>query len=492
MKKNIYRFFWSFSLLSMIFGTFANAFANEELKRQLSIAKDTTVLGLPLSNISLKRNDALMTVTLDMKFRDYKLHGDRVSIFTPFLKNGEDSVEFTKVGIYSRIRYIQYLREEEQPIGGDAEVSYPYSKRPAYYDMDKSVTYRDWMNGSTLYLKRSDFGCCNSLIDEEIVPIGKWKESAYTPQYIYFTDIQAETVKIREITGRAYVDFPVNKIVIYPEYRNNTYELGKIIATIDSVKNDPDITVTNLHIAGTASPEGPYDNNVYLAKNRTIALKEYVRNLYNFPESFITTSFEPVDWAGLREWLENNNLEYKHEILNIVNSDIEPYARNSKIRKDFPKQYDWLLKNVYPALRHSDYRIEFTIRQFSDVNEIREILKEAPQKLSLNEIYLLVKSLEPGSQEYDEVFETAVLLFPHDATANLNAANAAMRKNNMEKAEKYLREAGNSNEAQYARAILAAKNGRYEEAMEIFGSLSGSMPEAADAYKNISEILTVE
>ncbi|MCH5237511.1 MAG: hypothetical protein J1E95_06910, partial [Muribaculaceae bacterium] len=173
------------------------------------------------------------------------------------------------------------------------------------------------------------------------------------------------------------------------------------------------------------------------------------------------------DWPGLREWLESNSIEHKAEILSIVNSDLESYARNSKIKKDFPKEYDWLLKNVYPSLRHSDYRIEYIIRQFTDVREIAEILRTAPQKLSLNEIYLLAGTYEPGSPEYNEVFETAVRLFPNDEIANLNAANAAMQTGNLAKADQYLQKAGGSAKAIYARGVLAALSGDFNTAVSL-------------------------
>ena len=37
-----------------------------------------------------------------------------------------------------------------------------------------------------------------------------------------------ENVKLRQIAGRAFLDFPVNEMVIYPDYRNNPNELARI------------------------------------------------------------------------------------------------------------------------------------------------------------------------------------------------------------------------------------------------------------------------
>lgn len=66
----------------------------------------------------------------------------------------------------------------------------------------------------------------------------------------------AEAVKIRELKGQAFIDFPVNKTVIYPDYRGKLRELAKIRATIDTVINDKDVEITALSIKGFASPEG--------------------------------------------------------------------------------------------------------------------------------------------------------------------------------------------------------------------------------------------
>ena len=416
-----------------------------------------------ISSPSMVRNGSLMTAAMNFDFSGLRLSSNQSMIIEPMIANGPDTLSLANIGVYGRTAW--YQRERGILKTAPADVQFPVRyKEGEQLEYVQNVPYGEWMNGSTLLVKKTLYGCANCREDVARVPLASYEEIIleYAPQIIYQTAV-AEEVKARELSGRAYVDFPVNQIKIYPDYRNNTAELGKIIATIDSVKNDPDITVTSIFIAGTASPEGPYDNNVYLAKNRTIALKDYVTNLYNFPKDFIQTDYDPVDWKGLREWLGNNSIENREQILAIVNSDIEPYARNSKIKKDFPVQYQWLLKNVYPALRHSDYRIEYQISQYTTVEEIAEIIKEAPQKLSLSEMYTLAGSLQPGTPEYNDVFEIAVRMYPNDETANLNAANAALARGDLLYAARYLEKAGSSPEAVYARGILEGYKGNYAQ-----------------------------
>ena len=460
----------------------------QQLERQQVVAHDTVIWGLPVNQVELKRNSKLMTVNMDLKLADYVMKGDKVSVFTPMLVKGNDSIELNPVGLYSRLRYIQYLRDHHDAVGGENEVSFRYSKRPAVMEFSQSFPFEEWMNGATLFIKRSDYGCCHTKLSEDIVPLGRWYETTYAPSFKYITPV-AEKEKMRELKGKAFIDFPVNMTELYPDYRNNPTELLKIIATIDSVRNDKDITIKEITIKGYASPESPYQNNTRLAKGRTATLKKYVQNLYKFDENLISTDFEPEDWEGLRAFVATSGLEHKNEILKIIDDNtLAPDPKEALIKSKYPGEYDFLLKTVYPALRHSDYTIEYTIRQYNDPDEIKAIMEVAPQKLSLDEMFILAKTLEPGSNEYNEVFETAVRMFPNDETANLNAANSAMQRNDFENAARYLDKAGQSDAAIYSRGVYATLTGNYKEAIELFGKIADTMPEAQQAISTLNEL----
>ena len=448
-------------------------------------AQEQERLGLTLTSAAMQRNAGLMTVDLGMKLSDFRLEGYRVAVFTPAIVGERDSLLLAPVGIYSRNRWYQYLRSGEGPLGGDAETPIRWSERPASLDYSETVPYADWMNGAQLMLVRQDFACCREMIFEDRVPLLDYREISYQPVYRY-AQPKAEAVKTRVLEGRAYIDFPVNRTELYPEYRNNPRELAKIIATIDSVRNDADVTVKRITIKGWASPESPWENNTRLAKGRTATLKQYVQNLYRFPEGLIETDYYPEDWIGLREFVAGSGLEHKQEILAIIDDPtLEPDPKEDKLKTTYPAEYKFLLATVYPGLRHSDYTIEYIIRNYTDVNEIRRVLRSAPQNLSLGEMYLLADTLEPGSEEFNELFETAVRMYPNDETANLNAANAAMDRNDLKSAERYVQKAGTSAEALYTRGRLAGMQGDYEAAARYFEQASATMPEASEAVEQL-------
>lgn len=206
----------------------------------------------------------------------------------------------------------------------------------------------------------------------------------------------------------------------------------KIRSTIDSIRSDADTRILSVLGQRLRFARRPYANNARLAKGRTEMLRRYVQGLYDFPDTLLVASYEPEDWAGLERFVENSELENRTGILGIIRSGLEPDAKDWKIKVSYPADYAFLLKEVYPGLRHSDYAVTYEVRAYTDVEDIWRVMKSTPQKLSLQEFYLAAQQMEPGSDRYDEIFETAVRMFPADATANLNAANIAMGKKDYE------------------------------------------------------------
>ena len=423
--------------------------------------------GVKISNLAIDREGKFLSVAMNLDLRDLKVGSNRAVLLTPRLVNGNDSVDLPAVGIYGRTRYLYYVRNGISSLSGDNETVLRSSQKPDTLGYDALTTFQNWMDGATLRIHRCDWGCCHKILAEYDGALGSHSE-AFFPQ-LTFVKPQAEVMKSRSLSGSAFIDFPVDQTVIYPDYRRNTVELAKIKATIDSVRNDRDVTITSVWLKGFASPGSPYKHNAELAIGRTDALRRHINSLYHFADGVIATDYEPEDWAGLRRAVEQSNLPNSTQILEMIDSDMEPDAKEAAIRRAFPDDYRFMLDHFYPALRHTDYRIDYTIRTFTSADEIRRIMEEQPQKLSLNEFYLVAQSYEPGTPEFTDVFETAVRMFPDDEVANLNAANAAIRRDDFTDARRYLAKAGDSAEAVYTRGALAVREKKYPEAIALFG-----------------------
>lgn len=429
-----------------------------------AVAQDTKDIlpGVSVENFNMNRNGKYLTVTMDIDLSELDVNSNRAVLLTPRLANGTDSLDLPSVGIYGHRRYYYYIRNGISTISGKTEKSFKASDKPGQLEYDNHTPYEEWMDGATLKFHRSDWGCCQEILAEYEGLLGRHRE-AFFPELV-FVQPKAEIMKSRSLSGSAYIDFPVDRTVIYPDYRRNTVELGKIQATIDSVRNDRDVTIMSVWLKGFASPESPYKHNTELAIGRTAALKKHIGQLYHFADSIILTDYEPEDWEGLRRYVEQSNINHRKEILSLIDSDMEPDAKEAKIKRTYPKEYRFMLQHFYPALRHTDYRIDYNIRTFSDVEEIKRIMAEQPQKLSQNEFYLVAGKYEPGTDEFTDVFETAVRMFPNDEVANLNAANAAIRRDDFATARRYLDKAGDSAEAVYARGALAVREKDYDTA----------------------------
>ena len=442
---------------------------------------------IEIKDLNIARNEGNLFLSMRMDVTALDVKSDEEIILTPALKSSEETfVNLPAVRINGRNRYYHHLRN-------DKLADEPYFYRTGKVDeihYQAMTPYAEWMDNASVVMGEDLCGCCSELLmnNDDLLTQLDMAPKVFEPLFVYVQP-EVETVKTRNVKGSAFIDFPVNQTVIYPEYRNNPSELKKIQQTIDVVKNDPDTKITAISIKGYASPEGSYANNTRLAKGRTEALKKYVQELYHFDPSIFTTAYEPEDWEGLERYVEASDLADKEGILDLIAGDEEPDRKDASIKRRYPDTYAFLLKNCYPALRHSDYTVEYIVRSYTDVEEAKRIMKTAPGKLSLQEFYTIANTYESGTPAYNEVFETAVRMYPDDETANLNAANVAMNKRDLTAARNYLEKAGTGKEAEYARGVLAAPEGNYAEAQtHLQQAKAMGVSEADNCLKQIEDI----
>ena len=237
---------------------------------------------------------------------------------------------------------------------------------------------------------------------------------------------------------------------------------------IDLVRNDSNVTVSHIAIHGYASPDGSLALNEKLSAERTQALKSWVMSKYQFDEALFTTAHTAEDWEGLVNFLRNNNtLEGREEILNIIATVGDLDKREARIREEFPSQYRFMLDNWYPFLRHSDYTVGYIVRPFT-VEEAKRELKLHPQNLSIDEMFRIAQTYKEGSKEYNEVFLIAVKQNPDHPVANLNAACIALRAGDKTAAAGYLEKAMPCAERDLATGVLRMMEGHVEEAERLF------------------------
>lgn len=401
-----------------------------------------------VSKLNVARQGQMMNVVMNLQLDSLELPTNSQLIYTPLLVTPSDTTKMPEIVVNGRRQQIMYERGVGKKNFSDQALVVRRNNRRT-----QTVTYQASVPLAS-GVKNFDFK-----MHEDLCGCGDWVNgsdfelSSYRQPKAAYVQPKAEAVKIRHLDKRAYIDFPVDKIELYANYRRNPAQLDSIINTINTLKNDKNLEVSAINIHGYASPESPYTHNDYLAKNRAKTLTDYVRRMVKLPNEIFSVSSTAEDWDGLRDYISKSNLEHKDQILAIARDEsLNPDVREWKIKTTYPSEYRFMLDTWYPALRHSDYHITYKVKPFN-VEEAKEVLKTKPQQLSLNELFMVAQTYEPGSKEFNDVMEVAVLLFPEDPVANLNAASTRLNVGDAEGAKPYLDKAGNSQEAVDARKI---------------------------------------
>lgn len=311
-----------------------------------------------------------------------------------------------------------------------------------------------------------------------------------TPRGIVtFTTPAKEETKIRKISGEAFIIFQVGKSILLPNLAENATELNKISKSIDYVKDEPEVKVDKITIAGYASPEGSEAANIKLSEARSKALKDYVKILYRFDEKTFIVKSNGENWDGLVAALAETTLSdnEKVSVTNIIKSTDNVVTRKAQLKSySRGKPYQYLLTAIYPKLRRTDYMIEFTVPTFS-LKRGQELMKKSKASmLSQYEMFQVANSYPKGSADYMHAIETALALYPEDPTANINAGAMAIERNELSRARTYLNKVKTEPAAYNNLGVLNMLEGNYDEAARYFNLAKQNG--VADAAKNLEEL----
>lgn len=446
------------------------------------LAQKSNTGDVRIAEKSVQKADNSLQINLKIDLTNLTVKSNlAVDIIPIIIGNGEQTLHLPKLLVTGRTRHIVFQRMPENETTGQREIL-RHNKEEQYADYTVSIPYEQWMERSSLSLVLDLCGCEWEVMDKHIIPIMSldFRERIFTPKMAYIAP-EYEAVKQRKLEGSAFLDFPVNKTMIDPDYRNNPRELERIQTTIDSVRDNRFATITAVDIKGYASPEGTYNTNARLAQKRAEALRDYVRGLYEFSGAVFTVTSEPEDWEGLRRMTEISNLPEKEQVLAIIDEvDIFDGREKKLMELSGGTVYRFMLREWFPALRHSDYTVRYTVRNFT-LEEAKKLLHTDPRQLSLEEMYRIAQTYEPGSDAFNEVFDIAVRMYPDDGIANLNAANTALMRRDTAAARRYLERVPDCGEKLLAEGVLTFYEGDRETARRLFEQAKAAGVTEADA-----------
>lgn len=461
--------------------------------------------------VRLEQSGDFLYIDMNFILKDVKVRTAHGVDFIPQLVAPANTYNLPKVSVKGKDEYLAYERRLSLMSAKEKRKHVaPYLVKKSNKRTNDTIRYRyvlpyeSWMADAKLNVQRDECGCGESTLMSVQPVIDQVTLERILSPYIVnphfaYVEPKVEVVKSREIQAECFLDFEVNKINIRPEYMNNPRELAKIRVMIDDLKLDPSIKVNRLDIIGYASPEGTLATNKRLSEGRAMALRDYLASRYDFPRNQYHIIFGGENWDGLIDALETLDMDYKNEVLDIIQDIPIEKGRETKLmqlRGGVP--YRYLLKNVFPSLRVAICKVNYDIKNFN-VDEAKEVIKRRPQNLSLNEMFLVANTYPKGSQEFIDVFETAVRVYPDSEIANMNAATAALSRNDLISAERYLKKMESQEywpEYNNAMGILTLLKGDYELAEEYLNKArelgldvaTDNLEELAKKKANMNEI----
>lgn len=316
---------------------------------------------LSVDSIKLARNGGRVQLIMDVSIGREHLHSADIMVITPRLVGENDSVDFPQVVAYGRNAYYHVARQGTNPvdIGGDAyRIRYKNGPRTEHYA--RTIGHQPWMENSTLKLIFSRGTPCDG------DPFCEFSRNGFqtpAPDTIFVERKAPEVADLSgTVSGQARIRFIVNRTEFHPELWGNQAEVDSMHRSILSVQQNPDVRTTRLRIKGYASPEGPYDNNVRLAKGRTERLREFIVDQWKLPQDQVDISFQPEDWEGFRRYMVIHHDEFPDAdaILKLIDRD-DPDLDHKLwlIQLKHPKSYKRILAECFPPLRRTDYDIEY-------------------------------------------------------------------------------------------------------------------------------------
>lgn len=285
-----------------------------------------------------------------------------------------------------------------------------------------------------------------------------------------------------------YIDYPIGRDDVHPDYKNNRRELDKIDCLLaplmdDGQDNGQDenqlLTLERIRVCGYSSPDGVFLDNERLAASRSLLFANYLRSIYYLSSLPLETTSVPEDWDGLEQLLRKHRPPYSDTALELIRNYTIFGGREKKLMElQAGVPYRDMLQHFFPRLRRIEVSVQYLVRPVSGDEALR-LLSTRPELLSLNEMYEVAQRYRPGTNEYREVYEIAACRFPGEVVANINAASAVMLTGDLLSAQSYLSKASSDARSWNNLGVLSLMKGDKQQAAAWFRKAISVEPEKA-------------
>lgn len=215
---------------------------------------------------------------------------------------------------------------------------------------------------------------------------------------------------LRKEKGALFVYFPVGKSDINHDFRGNAEVLDRIVNITRQIMADTTSTVCRIQIVGMASVEGAVARNEKLAGARADALKRYIQERVQMPDSFFEVANGGEAWADFRsqivELMDNttnaDTIKALQCAIRIIDTENDLNYREVCLRRlAGGSTYAYIKKHLLPDQRNSGYlRIYYDYVPDANapvINRATELL----QQKRYSEALPLLRSVQGDSRSWN-------------------------------------------------------------------------------------------
>lgn len=260
--------------------------------------------------------------------------------------------------------------------------------------------------------------------------------------------------KYAVVNDRNYLSFKVNDTKIIDTLGDNRTQLDRIERLMYALVNQYEFHVDSIILTASASPEGTFQRNTTLAKERAYALRKYLVGKFgNEVDSLITVRWIAEDWNELQRLIgKDERIANKDGILELIRSVKEPDKREVMIKTKFTTEYRYIKENLYPLFRSVNFK--YDLRRVGMVKDT--IYTTEPDTLYARGVKLL------ENRQYSKAFSIL------GEYKDRNSAIALMSLGYDAEAYAVLSKQPATAKAEYLKAVLCSRLGKIDEGRELF------------------------
>ena len=237
--------------------------------------------------------------------------------------------------------------------------------------------------------------------------------------------------------GALFVYFPVNKSSIHHDFRGNAEVLDRIVDITRQIMADTTSTVCRIQIVGMASVDGSVSRNERLAGARAQALKQYIQEKVEMPDSFFEVANGGEAWADFRSQISDlvdnttnaDTIKALQRAIHIIDTEKDLNYREVCLRRlDGGKTYAYIKKHLLPDQRNSGYlRIYYDYVPDANAPVINRAIELVHQK-RYDEALPLLRSMQGDARSWNAL--GVALWETGDHAAALNYFKIAAQQGN--------------------------------------------------------------